>query len=181
MVTLRAGLPLFTSLCAVATIALVVASLVENKLVECSNGEWFGYTSMKGGEIVGSTKYTVLQKQDRSTDSIDSVAAFAWPAMALAISGALFSGLMVFFLFGRSESWRFTLVMGMLAVIVFSLSAVLSTLLVGRANDYIVSSTCMMGRDTYLVWAAAAVMIVGARLHAKSELEWGSGLSFSKI
>ena len=170
---LHVGLPIFTSICAITSIALVVASLIENKLVECNGGEWFGYTKMTGGNVSGSTLYTDLQKHDLSNDSIDGVAAYAWPAMALAISGVLFSGLMIFFLFSRSESWRFTLFMSLLAICALLVSATFSTVLVGRADSYISSSTCTVGRDTYLVWAGCAIMIVGARMHAKSESKWG--------
>lgn len=165
------GLPVLTGLCTLTAIALVLASLIQNKLVECSGGEWFGYTRMEGGNVSKSELYTYLQKNDLTTDRIDSVASYAWPALALAISGLLFSTLMLFFLYGRSESWRFTFFMSLLAIVFYIIAAVFATVLVNRANNYILSSTCMVGRDTYLLWSSSIVMIVGARLHGRS-LQW---------
>ena len=165
------GLPVLTGLCTLTAITLVLASLIEDKLVECSGGEWFGYLRMEGGNVSSSELYTYLKKNDLTTDKINIVAAYAWPALALAISGLLFSGLMLFFLYWRSESWRFTLLMSLLAIVFYIIAAVFATVLVNRANNYIDSSTCMVGRDTYLLWTGSIVMIVGARMHGKS-LQW---------
>lgn len=165
------GLPVFAGLCTLTAILLVISSLVENKLVECNGGEWFGYMSMSA--MNGTLDYSFLQRHDMSSDTIDSVAAYAWPAMALAISGLLFSFLMLVFLVGKSESWRFTLLMGVLAIGLFVAAATLSTVLVSHVSGYISSSTCTVGRDTYLLWAGCAVMVFGTRTHAISELKWG--------
>ena len=152
----------FVLLVAMASALLIVAAVIESKIVECSGGEWFGFLAY-GDENSTTRSYSDVKTTDTMLDSVSAVAQLAWPAMSLSLAGLIFAGLLFVNLLTGGESARFELVVGIFIFLLYLMSALLSTLVVSRAGVYVTESTCMLGRDTYLLWAGSLLMIVGIR------------------
>lgn len=148
---------------AMASACLIVAAVIESKIVECSGGEWFGFLAYHN-ENSTTQSYSDVKTTDTMLDTVSSIAQLAWPAMSLSLGGLIFAGLLFVNLLTGGESSRFELVVGVFIFILYLMSALLATLVVSRANSYVMESTCMLGRDTYLLWAGSAFMILSIRM-----------------
>lgn len=150
-------------LIAIVPAFLIIAAVIESKIVECSGGEWFGFLAYHNENSM-TQSYSDVKTTDTMLDTVSSIAQLAWPAMSLALGGLIFSGLLFVNLLTGGESTRFELVVGVFIFILYLMSALLATLVVSRANSYEMESTCMLGRDTYLLWGGAALMIFSIRM-----------------